>query len=400
MRNLAMRKIQRRRGSIASLTCLLLVFIFGMVAFAVDTSWLVLAQSELQNTADSAALAGANKLGDNYALYSLPTQSTDDDYKATLVSGAVAAGRATAKNYAAYNSAGSVSNLTLLDSDIDVGFIDAKGVYTSYSSNPNNYPNTVKVTMRRDASANSPLKLFFAPMIGVSSMNMTASAGATIYGGTISSFKVGSSNTGLMPVTFDVNHWNGFIKTGQDADGNATKDGNGNPIMQIYPSIKAPGNFGLISLDDSHVGANTVASWINGGVPPSDIQALLNSGLIPLSSHNPKSWDWNGENGFKSANVMDLNNHLGKTYIIPLFTPLTSTETAYVPGVGLGSFYDYNIVQFVGVKIVPAPKHNREVWIQHSIVADPNLIFDPNSVAPIGTSSTFVTAFAPAKLTN
>ena len=74
MRIVNLRKLPQRRGSIAPLTCFLLVFIVGMVAFAVDISWTVLAQSELQNAADSAALAGANKLGTNFVLYNLPTQ--------------------------------------------------------------------------------------------------------------------------------------------------------------------------------------------------------------------------------------------------------------------------------------------------------------------------------------
>ena len=55
----------------------------------------------------------------------------------------------------------------VLDSEIDVGFTDAKGNYTSYSSNSNYYPNTVKVTMWRDSNAKGAMALFFAPVFGV-----------------------------------------------------------------------------------------------------------------------------------------------------------------------------------------------------------------------------------------
>jgi Flp pilus assembly protein TadG len=68
MRLTNLRECAVRQGGITPMACLLLPLIIGMVAFAVDMSWLVLTRSELQNAADSAALAGANRLGDNYIL--------------------------------------------------------------------------------------------------------------------------------------------------------------------------------------------------------------------------------------------------------------------------------------------------------------------------------------------
>ena len=65
----------KRPAAIVPLTALMLVFMIGRVAFAVDTSWIVMTQSELQNSADSAALAGAQQLVKNYALYAVPGQS-------------------------------------------------------------------------------------------------------------------------------------------------------------------------------------------------------------------------------------------------------------------------------------------------------------------------------------
>src|SRR5207244_2287140 len=106
-------------------------------------------------------------------LYSLPTQSTTN--KTTLRSGAVTLATNTAKTYATYNNAGGV-NMTLLDADIECGYTSSAGAYTSYASNSTNYPNTVKVTARRDTTANNPLSLFFAPVLGISQMNMNATA--------------------------------------------------------------------------------------------------------------------------------------------------------------------------------------------------------------------------------
>ncbi len=375
----------KRFGGIAPLTCVLLVAILGMVAFAVDISWMVMTQSELQNAADAASHAGASKLADNFVLYSLPTQSATN--KASLRAAAVTAAKSAAQTYAAYHSAGGV-NLTLLASDIDVGFTNGSGTFTSYATNSSNYPNTVKATMRRDSSANTPLGLFFAPVLGISDANLVAPATAMLYTGTINSFKVGTANSGMMPLTYDINDWNNFIASGKDKAGVVNKDSSGNPILQIYGTVKDTGNFGLLSLNDSHVGASTISGWINEGVPPSDIQTLVNNKLIPLSAHNPKLWDWQGDTGFKATNAMDLNAHVGETYILPLFTPAVNTPVSYSAGVGQGANYFYNIVAFVGVKIMPASQTNRQVWIQPVAVSDPNFVLSNPVPAGTGTFST------------
>jgi Flp pilus assembly protein TadG len=399
MRLTNLRECAIRQGGITPMACLLLPLIIGMVAFAVDMSWLVLTRSELQNAADSAALAGANRLGDNYILYSLTTQTTAN--KAALISNAVSTAKSTAKTYAAANSAGGVNSLTLLDSDIDVGYTDGAGVFTSNSTNSSLYPNTIKITMRRDSTANASLSMFFAPAIGVSTMDVQAKATAMAYGGTVDSFRTDLGTTaGFLPVTYDYNNWTNFLKTGQNPDGTVTTDGSGNPEIQVYPSVKDTGNFGWISLNDSHVGNNVMRDWINNGPSNSDIQALLDNNLIPLSKHNSQNWDWNGENGFKASSVMTVNANIGKTYVIPLFTPY-SPDPSYSAGTGNGSHYFYNVVQFVGVTIMQPADSNRQIVVQPAPITDPTMILNPSSIKALSsTGDTSVTALAPPKLVN
>src|SRR5262245_17193666 len=174
-----------RRGSIAPLTALLLVPLLGMVAFAVDMGWITHTQNQLQSAADAAALAGAGQLPDGFVKYYLPGQTTDA--KAAILTSYTGTARTYAQNYASYNAAGDVSSLKLPDADVEFGYTDAAGNYTPLSSY-SGFPNTVKVTTRRDASANGALGLFFAQVIGTSSVNLTATASATIYAGTIDSF--------------------------------------------------------------------------------------------------------------------------------------------------------------------------------------------------------------------
>jgi Flp pilus assembly protein TadG len=386
-----------RPGNIAPLAAVLSIILLGMVAFSVDMTWIVVTKSELQNAADSAALAGSGQLMTNYALYNLPNQSANQQQ--SLITGAISAAKTAAKNYASYNNAGGVKGLTLLDSDIQVGFVDQNGKFTvSTFSGP--YPNTVKVFMRRDASANQSLKLFFAPVLGTSTMDVTAAASATCYSGSINSFSASGSNIAMLPMTYDVNFWKNFLQTGQDPDGNTSIDRSGNPTLQVYPSNKATGNFGELSLNDGHNGASTTASWIANGMSSDDLQALLDANLLPLSQHKPNTWDWQGNPGFKANNVMDVNANIGQVYYLPLFQPVNSNLSSYQAGTGQGSNYSYDIVQFVPVQIMTPPSNNKQVVVQPaSVVAGPNVIFDPATIAPMGTSS-YSTTFTAPKLSN
>ena len=413
-----------RPGAFAPLTALLLIPLVGMMAFAVDLGYIVVIQSDLQSAADSAALAGASPLMDGYVQYNLPTQTPSQ--QAAILSLAQSNARAAAKNYASCNSAG-VASLTLIDADIQIGYTDGSG---NFSTNSSNFPNTVKVTLRRDSSANGSLGLFFGPALGKSTADLSANAAATIYEANVSGFQnVSNFKLGMLPMTYDVNDWKNFLATGQSPDGGKTTDSNGNPTIQIYPSVKDTGNFGLLGLDDNHVGASTISGWISNGFTQSDLATLLsNSGagqtpLIPLSAHNINilpsastdgqgSWNWVGDTGLKTSDVHTLNNYVGQTYLMPLFKPYDNGTgvaatyngnadngtNGYEAGNGNGSHYYYNIVQFVSVKIVSTSGAN--VIVQPSPkVLDFSQITFTSIPAPAGSNgSTTATTFTAPKL--
>lgn len=374
-----------RKAAIVPLAALLLVFLLGMSAFAVDIGWLAVTRSELQNAADVAALAGAGMLMDGYVTYNLPGNSVN---QAAILSTTQTTARNKAKEYAAYNGAGGVSSLTLLDSDVEFGFTDASGVYTTPAAG---FPNTVKVTMRRDASANGKLNLFFAKVLGQTTTSLTATASATLYAGSLDVIPGGT-----LPVTYSVDDWNNFLTTGQDPDGTISKDSGGNPQLMVYPSVKAPGNFGWLSMDNYTVSAAVLRSWIDYGVPQADINKLLADGLIPLSSHDKTKWDWQGKTGFTASGVMAVNDYVGKTFVMPLYTPYSSSSA----GTGQGSNYFYNIVQFVGVRAMTPSSTNKEIVVQPAPIIVPNALLDPSTIVPAGTgSTTSATIFAAPRLT-
>jgi Flp pilus assembly protein TadG len=389
----------RRRGAVTPLMAVLIIPLLAMMAFAIDLGWIDVTQSDLQNAADAAALAGAEQLISDsnnlngYVQYSLAGQMQQSSILSTAETNA----RQAAKNYASYNSAGGVSSLVLNDSDIEFGFTDAQGNYTAappYSG----FPNTVKVTLRRDGQANGPLGLFFAPVIGTTSVNLQAKAAATPYVGVVDSFQSNPSKPiRILPMTYDVNHWNNFLATGQGPDGTIDTAANGAPQLQVYPSIKFTGNFGELSLDQGNDGASTISGWIANGVSGSDLANEFSAGLLPLSKHDHTKWDWKGNPGLKTSTIHTTASYVGYSYLLPLFKPLNPDPNNYAAGTGNGSHYFYNIVQFVGITITYVD--NKSIHVQPSAALDPNVLMDPSTVVPAGTSSPLITTYTTPKLT-
>jgi Flp pilus assembly protein TadG len=140
---------------------------FGFCALGVDAGHCMLVKAQLQNAADAAARAGA---------LNMPTSR----------SAAISAATSTAaSNYA------NGTTITL-NSSTDIEFLN----WTSKTNNTvvsvANYStaNAIKVTTRRTAAANTAVKLFFGGMIGLGSMDVTASSVATFSGGNTTAINV------------------------------------------------------------------------------------------------------------------------------------------------------------------------------------------------------------------
>jgi Flp pilus assembly protein TadG len=400
-----------RRGAVVPLIALMLVPFTGLVAFAIDVAWIVQSRSDLQSAADAAALAGAEQLMNGYVQYSLPGQTL----KSSILMTSESTARTYAKYFASYNTAGGVRSLVLNDADIEFGFTDASNNYTPVPTYTG-YPNTVKVTMRLDSSANGSLKLFFAPILGLTSENLQTTAAATIYTANIVDFQSGPS-TGILPMTLDINAWNTFIQTGISSDGTLHAAANGAPQMQVYPSPNlAPGNFGMLSLNDSSNAASDISNWISNGMSSTDLSTLHASGLLPLQPVNPGLWDWEGAPGFKSSDLNTLP--LNKTFLLPVFEPVVGVPgsayeaatgttyqasdktagTATISDGGGGNNAYYNLVKFVGVQITTLD-NSTDAFIQPAAVLVPTALYDVSTVVPAGTSSTLITTFTTPKLT-
>jgi Flp pilus assembly protein TadG len=148
MNHISVNRPGLRRGAVAVFTAFMMVFIMGMVAFAIDLGYIAVVRNRLQVAADAAALAGAANIGDN-------TKAVQ-----------------AAKNVAALNVAGSPTDMvSLADSDIVFGNWNSGTKTFTANGTPSN---ACRVVARRPA-----LPLFFAPVLGIRTIDVQAAGETT-----------------------------------------------------------------------------------------------------------------------------------------------------------------------------------------------------------------------------
>ncbi len=152
----------RRSGNLPILIAVLLVPIVGMLALSVDVGYSMRKHDELQRAADLAALAGARQL--------VPNVDGDQDLD----------GVREKIQETAQNRLSDLDSFTVLKEDITIGRYDTATAYTNFTIKNNGIFDTVRVTLRRDESANNPLPLFFGGIFGIVESEAMATATAVV----------------------------------------------------------------------------------------------------------------------------------------------------------------------------------------------------------------------------
>ncbi|HET6575267.1 MAG TPA: pilus assembly protein TadG-related protein [Fimbriiglobus sp.] len=384
----------RRRGTVLILFAVFLTALIGMVAFAIDVGYIALVKTKLQTTADAGALAGAGKM------YILPGQPPVDE--ATV--------KAEVRQFVDLN----VPGLTVLEEDIKLCRYNpfaAAGSRLSYdlSSAP---ANAVQVTVRRDALANSPLDLFFAPVIGNRQASVAATATAYI-------MKAGGIGAGspLLPYAMNVNYFEAS-KGGQDyigvdglviptADAYTVDKTNFNvsllpdgtrEVVLFSSSASGPGNFGTVDIGGADNTTSGLVRQIYSGPDEADFaDPAFAAQLNPQDGALYSPFVANGDTGMSTSAKSALTDIIGQPRIIPLYGPapgpdgITGTiddvdgpngSDTVIDGVyGTGNTASYNIVKFAGVVItkVDFGGNPKRLWIQPAFVVS-------NKVTPAGGS--------------
>jgi Flp pilus assembly protein TadG len=408
---------QNRRAAVVPMAALFMIFLVGMLAFSIDIGYICSVQAELQDAADAAALAGAQQLQDLFVQYYFPGQTQQQQIYLQATTNVNAYDPSLgnpvlmAQRFAAYNQAGGVY-VQVPVTDISFSYYDGT-TFSSPSYANNLFPNTVTVTTRRDNTANGPLGLFFGKIFGVSTINLTAVASATIYAGDVTSLQViPGVNAHVLPVALDVNVWSNFARGNLSSPwvlGSITTGPNGLPQLQVYPfGTNTPGSFGLIDVGVPSNNTPAFRNWIDDGSTPNDISYLLNNNLLPVSMSAPAQWKCGP--GLKSTLVSNFQSVIGESNLIPLFYPVSPAPNSpspgpnYVAASGSGQNATYAVVGFAGVTVSSAGGNgnNMNISIQPAAIVDPTAVIPnvlPAGVGQSSVSGTLQTTFVSAKLT-
>ena len=348
----------RRSGSILVLSAFVMVLMFGMVALAIDIGYLGVARTELQASADSAALASAWELVDEQDLVDSNDENLFQDWLGLYHT------RLIAREYAGRNLvARDAPDLSY--ADIDVGYLDDPSDPDKALAYDNiGRYNTVKVRVRRTAEQNGEIGLFFAKVFGINSLGAEAEATA-MFLNNIAGFKAPSNgeNLGILPFALDKDTWDALLAgTGTDQwkwdEESQTIVAGTDSVLEadLFPGdTGSPGNFGTVDIGAANNSTADLARQIIYGISESDLAHI--GGVLELDPDTGEL-ELNGDTGVSAGMKDELDSIKGEPRIIPLFSKV----------VGNGNNATYTIVEFVGVRILDVKltgkMSNKHVTIQ------------------------------------
>lgn len=318
-----------RRGAIAPLAALFLVLLAAMVAFSVDLGYVLVAKTQMQRSADSAAHA---------AVLEYRSTSSPD----TVFSQA----KSCASDYVANNKILNVSATVDANDDVVVGKIDFDypGSPMTYG-NVNEY-NAVRVRIRRNADCNGEIPLFFARVLGLESIALEVEATAAIIH-SVGGFKIPPSgeNVPFLPITITTDYWETELAKATDnwnwdpVNGTVSAGTDGVAEVVLFPSDPdSSGNFGTVNVGTYANSTSHLSNQIRNGLSQADLD--FHGGELKLDSNGELSLA--GDPGLSAAIKDDLAAIAGQPVAIPLYQEVS----------GNGNNAVYTIVKFVGVRVM------------------------------------------------
>ncbi|GAB4139747.1 MAG: hypothetical protein Tsb009_08840 [Planctomycetaceae bacterium] len=330
---------KRRKGAIAVLAAFLMVPLLSLVAVAVDYGYLCVVKTDLQRAADAAALAAVRDL--------IPDTNGNQDLDQV---------RSTVRQYAAANVSNS-SNFTVLDSDIEIGRFDPATVYTNFTILNTGIFDTVRVTLRRDSSANSPVSLFFARIFGKNTSSVTVTATAVLQKGTLL-----YAGADILPFSIPEDEWNA-----QNPGDIWSIYGDGRLLDNFGNTV--PGNWGTLDIGAANNSTSDLSDQILNGLRQSDLDALYGDGRIPQNTHidSRDSWYAQADTGLSSGIKSAVQQVHGMTRLVPLYDSI---------GGGGGNNAEFHVTGWAVVEVIDSNwqgSKNTYVRIKKSYTYDGDL---------------------------
>ncbi len=335
----SLRKRRRRSGAILVLTAVMMVAMFALLVVAVDVGYVALVRTQLQSSADAAALAAPWELYDSRTL-TTPLASPE------LVQADVLT---PARYYASENPVGQVQP-ELADADIELGRLDVTAgpnaqLYTPDAFGDLTY-NAVRVSVHRTADINGEIPSFFARVVGVDSSSGGAEATAAFVDN-LSGFGPlpPGKNLMILPFAMDKQTWDALMDGNAgddwtwDADQGITSGSDGVLEVNLFPQgANSPGNRGTVDIGANNNSTADLARQIVEGVNTTDLDHI--GGKLELGPDG--TLELNGDTGISAGMKDELASIRGQPRIIPLFDSVS----------GNGNNATYTIVGFAGVRVI------------------------------------------------
>lgn len=380
-----------RRGAVAVMVAILMVVLLGCVALAVDIGHLYVARTELQRAADSAALAGALALG----------RDSDDSPFGDYYTFSEEVYSQAAK-YAQLNTVVGKGTVVNHNSDITIGYLsDPHDLSAPLQVVPLDQCNAVHVIARRDSSnPNGKVQLFFAPIYGINSSEVSASAIAVLddrfYG-----YAPGEGGAAI-PFSIDEDVWNDQIVNGNGPNeysydsetGDVLSSPDGTPEVKLFPEkLKGKGsetegigseedgagNFGILHIGPGGgaLGTSVIVNQITNGISGDDFVSMTGEPLIKFYHqvsgepivYNAVSYDILGDPGLKVGMENAMQAKIGKT--VGFFLHSSVTEQ--------GANVIFNVVgmRFGRVMEVDLTGGGKAIVIQPTAFYDSDILTSP-----------------------
>lgn len=307
-----------RRGALSVLAAFLMIPLIIMLAYSIDIGYLLKKRAELQRAADAAVLASVRDL----------VPDSDGNQNLDQV-------RSTLRQYASNNIL-DVRGFTVLETDIKIGRLERETVYSEVTLLDDGILDAVRVTLRRDASANEPIRLLFGGVLGIIRSEVRATATAVLQKPSL--LRPGA---GVLPFSIPQDEWNA-TQPGQIwsiyGDGRMV-DGSGQQI---------PGNWGTLNLGPSSNSTAEINDQILNGLQQSHLSGLHAEGRIPSHEHIDSSvpFNANADPGLSAGMKSSLEAIKGQSRLIPIYDSTSSgggnNLEFHVSGWAVATLHDSN----------------------------------------------------------
>ncbi|NIA06030.1 MAG: hypothetical protein GWP14_00065 [Actinobacteria bacterium] len=373
-----------RKGAVIVMVAILLVALLGCAALAVDVGYLYVARAELQRSADAAALAGAQALGRGLESPFGEYISANDIYSQ-------------AEKYAGLNAVVGTGVEVNRNSDIKIGYLaNPRDLSVPLQTVALDQCNAVQVIARRDSSnTDGEVKLFFAPIWGINSSEVSASAIAVL-DDRFYAYRGGNA----IPFTLHVDTWDDEIIQGNGADGygydkytgDVTSSPDGVPEVKLFPnkegsgccckrrgkgcgnSNNGAGNFGILHIGSGSLGVPTLRDQIRNGISQDDFTDLTGEPMVKFydyDSGNAVSYGINGNPGIKAGIESAIQEKVGQ--VVGFFLHDS------VSGTGSNATFNVIAMRFGRVMAVNLNGKNKAIIIQPVPYYSSGVLTSPNA---------------------